>query len=281
MNSLDHIEKLIQMTAIEQMYSLIQKMKNDMSVQQPEVVVESTHSINKLNERIQQLETQNDRLVKTVNELMLKINSFETEFQNLQTTNSKPDNQLLPGQTLLTNYSGFMKNDVPRILEEPDTKTDVEHIRLKIEDCVPLIVPDTSVSNGDILEPTSDEPEYATSSDTESEVHTTEEQEEEEEIKEEPEEQVDQKEEIKEEEEQEEEQEEEEELEEEQEEEQEEQVDQKEEEQDDEEEVFEIEIDDVTYFATDEENGILYAVTKDGDVGDKVGILRDGEPIFM
>ena len=46
------------------------------------------------------------------------------------------------------------------------------------------------------------------------------------------------------------------------------------------EEVFEIEIDDITYFATDEENGILYEMTKDGDVGKKVGIIKDGEPIF-
>ena len=48
-----------------------------------------------------------------------------------------------------------------------------------------------------------------------------------------------------------------------------------------EEEVFEIEIDDVTYFATHEENGILYEVDKDGDVGKKVGIIKDGEPIFL
>ena len=46
------------------------------------------------------------------------------------------------------------------------------------------------------------------------------------------------------------------------------------------EEVFEIEIDDVTYFATHEENGILYEVDKDGEVGKKVGIIKDGEPIF-
>ncbi len=46
------------------------------------------------------------------------------------------------------------------------------------------------------------------------------------------------------------------------------------------EEVFEIEIDDITYYATHEENGILYAVEKDGDVGPQVGIIKDGEPIF-
>ena len=49
---------------------------------------------------------------------------------------------------------------------------------------------------------------------------------------------------------------------------------------DEDEEVFEIEIDDVTYFATDEENGILYEMDKNGDVGKKVGIIKDGEPIF-
>ena len=51
-------------------------------------------------------------------------------------------------------------------------------------------------------------------------------------------------------------------------------------EEEEEEEVFEIEIDDVTYFATHEENGILYEITSDGDVGKKVGIIKDGEPIF-
>jgi tetrahydromethanopterin S-methyltransferase subunit B len=45
-------------------------------------------------------------------------------------------------------------------------------------------------------------------------------------------------------------------------------------------EVFEIEIDDVTYFATDEDNGVLYEMTSDGDVGKKVGIIKNGEPIF-
>jgi hypothetical protein len=53
-----------------------------------------------------------------------------------------------------------------------------------------------------------------------------------------------------------------------------------EEEAEEEEEVFEIEIDDVTYFATGEENGILYEMTSDGDIGKKVGIIKDGEPIF-
>jgi len=56
--------------------------------------------------------------------------------------------------------------------------------------------------------------------------------------------------------------------------------DEEEEEEEEEEEVFEIEIDDVTYFATDEENSILYEIKDDGDIGKRVGIIRDGEPIF-
>jgi hypothetical protein len=36
----------------------------------------------------------------------------------------------------------------------------------------------------------------------------------------------------------------------------------------------------VSYFTTDEENGILYEMTKDGDVGKKVGIIKNGEVVF-
>ena len=46
------------------------------------------------------------------------------------------------------------------------------------------------------------------------------------------------------------------------------------------EELFEIEIDDATYLASDEENGILYEITSDRDRGKKIGIIKDGEPIF-
>ena len=59
-----------------------------------------------------------------------------------------------------------------------------------------------------------------------------------------------------------------------------EEVEEEEEKEEEEEEVFEIEIDDITYYATHEENGILYEVDKDGEVGKKVGIIKDGEPIF-
>jgi len=47
-----------------------------------------------------------------------------------------------------------------------------------------------------------------------------------------------------------------------------------------EEELFEIEIEDVTYCTNDEENGFIYELTSEGDVGKKVGFLKDGEATF-
>jgi thiol-disulfide isomerase/thioredoxin len=47
-----------------------------------------------------------------------------------------------------------------------------------------------------------------------------------------------------------------------------------------EEEFIEIDIDDVTYCTNNEENGFIYELTEDGDVGDKIGYLKDGEPFF-
>ena len=47
-----------------------------------------------------------------------------------------------------------------------------------------------------------------------------------------------------------------------------------------EEELFEIEIDDVTYCTNNEENGFIYQLTEDGDVGEKVGYLKEVEPFF-
>jgi hypothetical protein len=52
------------------------------------------------------------------------------------------------------------------------------------------------------------------------------------------------------------------------------------EEEEEEEEFIEIDIDDVTYCTNNEENGFIYELTEDGDVGEKVGYLKDGEPFF-
>jgi len=53
-----------------------------------------------------------------------------------------------------------------------------------------------------------------------------------------------------------------------------------EEELEEEEELFEIEIDDVTYCTNNDENGFIYQLLKDGDVGEKIGYFKDSEPFF-
>jgi hypothetical protein len=47
-----------------------------------------------------------------------------------------------------------------------------------------------------------------------------------------------------------------------------------------EEELIEIEIDGVTYCTENEDNGFIYELDKDGNVGETVGYLKDGEPFF-
>ena len=47
-----------------------------------------------------------------------------------------------------------------------------------------------------------------------------------------------------------------------------------------EEELFEIEIDGVTYCTENEDNGFIYVLDKDGNVGETTGYLKNGEPFF-
>jgi hypothetical protein len=48
---------------------------------------------------------------------------------------------------------------------------------------------------------------------------------------------------------------------------------------DEDEEIFEIDIDDTTYCTNNEENGFIYELNN-GEMGDKIGYLKDGEPFF-
>lgn len=50
-------------------------------------------------------------------------------------------------------------------------------------------------------------------------------------------------------------------------------------EEEEEEDIFEIDIDDVTYCTNNETTGFIYGLT-DGEMGDKVGYFKDGEPFF-
>jgi hypothetical protein len=240
--------------------------------------------------RVKQLEDElsNSRLLMRVNNLEEDLNQIRSNTNN----NSKYLCQQIRGQQVLTSYPGFSNQMAEaKPVEE-------EHIKLKIEE--KLVTEIVTVNQSDELE--EEEEEEEAEEEEEEEELEDEEEEEDEELEEEEEEkppllgpvilnnemkQVFPKEEVEEEEEGTEEEEEEEEVC------TEEEVDLEiapvqtkeivvvtEEEEEEEEEVFEIEIDDVTYFATHEENGILYEITSDGDVGKKVGIIKDGEPIF-
>lgn len=59
-----------------------------------------------------------------------------------------------------------------------------------------------------------------------------------------------------------------------------EEVDEMEVEEDEEEELFELEIKGKTYFVTDENNGIIYEALEDDDVGEMLGNLKNGKPIW-
>jgi len=52
------------------------------------------------------------------------------------------------------------------------------------------------------------------------------------------------------------------------------------EEEEEEEELFEIEIDDIPYCTNNEDYGFIFELTEDGDVGNKVGVFKEGEPFF-
>jgi len=52
------------------------------------------------------------------------------------------------------------------------------------------------------------------------------------------------------------------------------------EDEEEEEELFEIEIDGVTYCTENEDNGFIYVLDKDGNVGEATGYLKNGEPFF-
>ena len=48
----------------------------------------------------------------------------------------------------------------------------------------------------------------------------------------------------------------------------------------DNEEYIEIEIDEKNYCTNNEDNGYIYNLNQDGEIGVKVGYLKDGEPFF-
>jgi len=111
MTSLNNIEKLIQMATIEQMYSMLQKMKNDISTN----ISTDEQKVPKddINERLINLENANLELSKEVTSSKYRINHLELEIELLKNsrTNDFKDNYSfhpIKGQQLLTQYPGFV-----------------------------------------------------------------------------------------------------------------------------------------------------------------------------
>ena len=243
MSSLNNIEKMLQIATIEQLYGMLQKMQSN---------------------NVQSNNAETNNLDNSTN------NSFTTLLNEMQSNTKQLINNMLVVQQ--TQHSSFilMMNDLnsrfskleqrlEEIYSHNETNTTTNNNIVQINGQQKLTKYDGFIkSNKESLK---EENIKLNIKELENNVHheqvLEEELEEQQEVEEE----------------------EEEELEVEVEEELEEEQDELEEEE--EEEVFEIEIDDVTYFATDENNGVLYEVDKDGDVGKKVGIIKDGEPIFI
>jgi DNA repair exonuclease SbcCD ATPase subunit len=284
MANLNNIEKLIQMATIEHMYEMLQKIKNDITLNQlSDTIFDSSrcsnnflppdddnykNEVKNINDTISIIKSDNANMMKIIDTILMKIYSLESEIKELKTKNDT-----------LSSEINKMRNS--------ESSTGGGHITLKIEEKNI----DTSV---DLAKNTDEMMDKIKQLEEEVEEEDVEEEEDEEQVEDQEEEEVeDQEEEVEDQEEEAEDQEEEEDEQQEEEEvgtDDEEDVEQKElkkeeqheslEEDDEDEEVFEIEIDDITYFTTDEENGILYEVTSDGEVGKKVGIIKNGEPIF-
>ena len=277
--TMNNLEKLFQIAAMEQMFELMQKMKNDMNYDssvlnftkndQPKSdelkndsrVDKLVNQIADLNILVTNISLKYQVSYDIINELSLKVKTLENELSEIK-TDKEHNNQYIcaqvRGQQLLTSYPGFSKepsnskgdeNENIKLKIEERHVTAVEELEpeLKSEPIIDHVVDisddDASVSEDEVGTEDGDQLEIKeqVDEDAQEQVEDEVEEEVEDEVEEEVEDEV---------------------------------------EDEDEEEVFEIEIDDVTYFATDEENGILYEVTKDGEVGKKVGIIKDGEPIF-
>jgi len=304
-NSLDNLEKLIQITTIEHMYVMLEKMRSDfpnknvnanvnenlnISQQKQETyeneMADIKDTLKKMEKMINLLSNQVLIDGEIICKLQVKTIQLENEMNELKNNSLKLEESInnnnnniniLKGQQLLTNYSGFSSKKI---------SNEEEHIKLTIveklnEDKKRLEEDELEIDSNNIKKQEKIEEQLVEEEDVEEEVEEdvedVEEDVEEEEVGTEDDIESLGKEELEKEEEEEEEKEEEEEEEKD---EEEEELEKEEEEEDEEEEVFEIEIDDVTYYATSEENGILYEMTKEGDVGKKVGIIKDGEPIF-
>ena len=262
-STMNNLDKLIQMVTIEQMYNMLDRLKqNTVSESVDNSVFEKYDKIHSdlysklesLNQRVCDIQKTMESFIVNLNKKVDYLSAELHENKDAINNNSKFLCQQIRGQQKLTSFSGFSVGN-------PDSEAKDSNVVLSIAECTTEVEEvENDVVQAEEVEVETEEVEVDTEveKEVEKEVEQNddleEEQSEEEVGTEDGEEEVEVEEEV------------------------EEEVEAEAEE--DEEEVFEIEIDDVTYFATSEENGILYESTADGDVGKKVGVIKDGEPIF-
>jgi len=289
MSNLNNIEKLIQMATIEHMYEMLQKIKNDITLNQlSDTIFDSSrcsnnflppdddnykNEVKNINDTISIIKSDNANMMKIIDTMLMRVYSLEVEIKELKSKNDTLSSELKK-MTELNSSESLKGGHITLKIEEKNIDT-CENLAKNTDEMIDKIKQ---------LEQEVEEEEEVEVEEEEEEVEVEDQEEEEQVEDQEEEEQAEDQEEEEEAEDQEEEEEEEVGTDEE------EEVEQKEvkkgeqqeslEEDDEDEEVFEIEIDDKTYFTTDEENGILYEVTSDGEVGKKVGIIKNGEPIF-
>jgi hypothetical protein len=240
-----------------------------------------------LEERLVKVEKRLDAVIPILDKLLSKITHLNDDIQDMRNEKEQTTSQFQVNNAEKSSVVKTSENENIEIHIEENVETEEEEEQAVVEEqaveeqAVEVEVEEEEVEDEEVEDVEEQEEEE------EGEVVEEEEQEVEEEG-EEVEEQEDE-----EDEEQEQEQEVEEKVIEEQEQEQEEEVEEqeeeasietetkdKEEEEEDDEELFEIEIDDKTYCTNNDENGFIWELTDDGEQGEKVGYLKDGEPFF-
>ena len=199
--------------------------------------------------------------VNSSSEIKTQVCGMENDFRSFVKSNNEITEKLLAQiESLRVEVQMLRQTNITEVVVE-----EKENIVLVIEEDHDNVKYETDIQSVGCDAKADEEEE-----EEEDEEADEEEEEEEEEEDEEEEEEADEEEEEKEEEADEKEEEEEEE----------EEADEEEEEKEEEEEYFEIEIDDVSYCTNNETSGFIYDLDEDGEVGKKLGYLKDGEPFF-
>jgi len=111
MSNLNNIEKLIQMATIEHMYEMLQKIKNDITMNQlSDTIFDSSSPLNSsnnfsppenvnnniykdeikdINDTISSIKSDNANLMKIIDTILMKIYSLESEIKELKSENDK------------------------------------------------------------------------------------------------------------------------------------------------------------------------------------------------